>query len=215
MNTGRSITTILGKCPPGKGDSPKMISIGPPVISRNPRDWDTCEETLWVANLNLAQLADGYDRGVSLRLAGYISSTGVMRVAGYKITGFKAGCPVITLTCKGWVSTKADSYANRRNTTGDTVTNLVLGGFAYVAKTYFSLTAPVGNYNASQAPAITWGMGTAIIAPNYSTSWPYNFIGVTPGWFLASREVDTIPGSTVSRTVDTFSGLMNNNGLAF
>ena len=215
MNTGRNITTILGRSPPGQGDSPRILSIGAPTISRNSRDWDTVEETLWVEDLNAAQLVDGFDRSIPLRLAGYITMSGVMRVTGYKVTGMKAGCPVITLTSKGWVRTKADTWAKRRNTTGDTVQNLVLGGFAYAARTYYGTSIPVGDYTAKAAPTDTWDIGAAVIAPIYMTSWPYFFTGVTPGWFLSSREVETIPGTSVSRTVDTFTALMNNDGTAF
>lgn len=210
--TPHSRATVIGKAPPGYGDTGPILRIGSPRFQRSAKDWDTCEEELWVRDLDLAQLVDGYERTDDLMAAGYLtrSNTARLFVTGYSISGYKAGRPVIRLMSKGWLKTKSENWSGRRAISGDAET-MNLGGFSYATRITFATTASLA-ITVLSAPSTNFGL-TGTITPTYLPDWPYWLSGATAGWFYSGRDIDRLPGNiAICKITDTWSRLMNKDG---
>lgn len=195
------------------GDSPPIIRLGRPRITRNPKDFDVCEELLWVKDINLADLAEGALHTDALR--GWIKDTGEFWITNLAVQEYKAGFPVVRLTSKGWTETKPSYWSTRRAVSGD-IANMNLGGFTYATRVYFSSSAALSQaYTVKSAPSIyaSVGFGNGVISPVYATNWPYQFTGTTAGWFISSRDVERLPGSSSgTKITDVYSRFMNQDG---
>lgn len=205
-----SYQKVIGALPPGMGQG-DFRRLKRPTFSRNAKDWDTCEEILWVRNLDLADLADGAEHSQDLRAAGYLGTTGRFWVTGFTQINELAGMPVIRLMMKGWQKTKADHWAARRATSGD-VNAMNLGGFSYATRTYWAVTGDLA-YTVLTAPSQLFGFTNGLLTPTYLTDWPYFLTGVTPGWYISSREIERLPNNTTAlKITDTFARLMKYDG---
>lgn len=205
--------TIIGRVP-GQGAG-HYFRLKRPQFTRSLKDWDTCEETLWVNSLDHEDFNQGTERSADLRAAGYLGSTGRFWVTDYTQIGEKAGKPIIRLMLKGWQKTKLEHWSGRRSISGD-AQNMNLGGFSYATRVSFLFnTAPtlaIGVLAGGGAPNSNFGLG-GVIAPTYATTWPYWFTGATPGWFFSNREIDLLPGTAFAiKYTDTWSRLMKNDG---
>lgn len=204
-------TKVIGRPPPGIGNSPDVIFLGQPSFTRNVDDFDTMEETLWVSNLiTTASIDTGADRTAPRSLA----AEAVFRAQGFRQTGRKAGKAVIVLTSKGWLNPKGSYYSWRRNTQGD-MDQMTLGGFAYITVTTFLTTQAMLTYSAKIIPSERFGLINSVISPTYMSTWPYYFSGAGPGWFITARSWDPLPGlDSHGKRTTTFACLMNKDGTA-
>lgn len=210
--TGKSYVKVIGKEPPGIGQSPKLLYLERPRYNRIAGGWDTCEELFWAASMDLPQIQDGAERTSTLKTFAALPSTGRFWVTGWNQVGVKAGRPIIRVMSKGWYETKADTWTGRRSTSGDKDT-MELGGFSYAVRVAFTASASTLAYTVLAAPSSLFGFANTIISPTYLTTWPFWFTNTAPGWFFSGREIEPLPTiSTVTKVTDTYTRLMKNDG---
>jgi hypothetical protein len=212
--TGKSYARVIGKEPPGIGQSPKLLYLERPRYNRVAGGWDTCEELFWAASMDLSQIQDGAERTSTLKTFAALPSTGRFWVTGWNQVGNKAGRPIIRVMSKGWYETKADIWEGRRSTSGDKDT-MELGGFSYAVRTSFSAAASTLATTVLAAPVTAglFGFANTVIGPTYSATWPFWFSGASPGWFFSGREIEPLPTiSTVNKITDTYTRFMKNDG---
>ncbi|MES2596380.1 MAG: hypothetical protein V4662_13630 [Verrucomicrobiota bacterium] len=212
--TGQHYTHVIGMTPPGIGETPTVVRIGPPRISRNDKDWDVMEESLWMKDFTI--IAPGANRSGVTQF-----TTDRFIVDSVKVLRYMAGYPVAQVISKGWAGTKAARWDFRRNVTGD-ANSFNLGGQAYAIATEFQSSLPSGIYNAAGSPgaipAQRWGMVNAVTTPGsfvpLQGSWGAYYQPGSVGWYIAGREVDTLADGATSKFVTTYACYMYTNGTA-